>query len=51
MTLEVKPTVLPDVASDSTPETVTETPKPQTTSESLPAHEPTPGITSEKEGE
>ncbi|XP_060730189.1 aspartyl/asparaginyl beta-hydroxylase isoform X6 [Tachysurus vachellii] len=47
--LEAEPTVLPVVASDLTPETVTETSKPQTTSESSSAHQPKSGITPETE--
>ncbi|KAK2860634.1 hypothetical protein Q7C36_004800 [Tachysurus vachellii] len=47
--LEAEPTVLPEVASDLTPETVTETSKPQTTSESSSAHQPKSGITPETE--
>lgn len=49
--LEPEPTVGPEVASDLTPGTMTETPKPQSTSESLPSLESTPGITPETEGE
>ncbi|XP_060789123.1 aspartyl/asparaginyl beta-hydroxylase isoform X2 [Neoarius graeffei] len=49
MMLEPEPTVGPEVASDLTPGTMTETPKPQSTSESLPSHESTPGITPETE--
>ncbi|XP_058250673.1 aspartyl/asparaginyl beta-hydroxylase isoform X4 [Hemibagrus wyckioides] len=53
-TLEAEPTVLPEVASDLTPETVTETSKPQTTTvspsvdESKPASAPEPEVKKKK---
>ncbi|KAK3567446.1 hypothetical protein QTP86_020007 [Hemibagrus guttatus] len=45
--LKAEPTVLPEVASDLTPETVTEASKPQTTPESPPADQSKPAITPE----
>ncbi|MCJ8731724.1 hypothetical protein PDJAM_G00202670 [Pangasius djambal] len=49
MMLEPQPTVVPDVASDLTPGTMTETSKPQSTSESPSAQESAPGMTPETE--